>query len=327
MKKIIISAAVFLSLLSFSCEEDFNAKADFVKKYVLWCVVSADAKYDNKVQYAIVSKLYNVDGFDPYTNKTDPVLSGAEIRLYSDQNEYVMTEDTSRRRDTTRYPAQFIYYRTEPVKIRIGSILKIKATLPTGEILTSETKYPQNEGLTFSNTFYRGFSTIKRDTLDTWTVWWKSNINHLFFPKLTIQWTKEIGDSVIGSGAQLVAAKYVDNKPYYPDYTTEQKLVYDFDAIDSAMALLSKGDTAKNSYVIHRIYFELLEFDGPLSQYYGSINGYLDNYSIRLDESVYSNVGGGIGIFGSSFYISRPFIVAPGYAQKFGYISRKTLDP
>lgn len=313
---LIITAVIAFSFIS--CEEDFNPKADFKQKYVLWCVVNSDYKYESSVQYAVLAKLYDVDGFDPDVNKEDPVLTGADVRLYADDFEYLFTQDTTRRRDTTRYNTPFIYYKSSPVKLRYASILKIKAKLPTGEVLSSETRLPLNEGLEFSNDFEGGFSTIRREAEQQWTVLWTTDGNHIFFPRLKIRYTKTINDSSV-SGIQYVPLRYIDNKPYYPDYSVEQKVTFDFDAIDSAMAAISAGDPVKENYHINNFIFELIEFDSPLSHYYSSINGYLDNYSVRLDETVFSNINGGIGIFGSTHYIMRMFYISPGYAQKFGY--------
>jgi hypothetical protein len=39
--------------------------------------------------------------------------------------------------------------------------------------------------------------------------------------------------------------------------------------------------------------------NSDLAAYYSSLNGFLDEYSVRLDEQVYSNINGGIGIFGA----------------------------
>jgi hypothetical protein len=316
----IVIAAAVISFSFISCEEDFSPKADFKQKYVLWCVVNSDYKYDAAMQYAVLSKLYDVDGYDPEVNEEDPVLTGADVRLYVDDFEYEFTQDTTRRRDTTRYNTPFIYYRSDPVKLRYASILKITARLPSGEVLSSQTRLPLNEGLEFSKSFEGGFTTIKREgeIENEWTVLWVTDGNHLFFPRLKIRYTKTVGDTTL-TGIQYAPLQYVNNEPLYPDYLVEQKVSFSYNAIDSAMAMISAGDSVKKNYHIVNFVFDFLEYDSPLSHYYSSINGYLDNYSVRLDETVYSNINGGIGIFGSTYFITRTFPVSPAYARKFGY--------
>lgn len=320
MKKILIVIfAAAASLLSISCEENFNPKEEFKQKYVLWCIVNSDYRYENAPQFAVLAKTYDVDGFDPAANRVDPVLKDADVRLYADDVEYKFVQDTTNRRDTTRYDSTFIYYRSTPVKLRFGSRLYITAKLPTGEVLSAETSLPLNMGLEYSDEFVDyGVSTINRDISNEWSIWWETNGNHLFFPGLKIVYTQQVGENRI-TKSRKVPLRYINSKPYYPDYSVESEVSFSFDAIDSAMAMISAGDTAKGNYTIQSFVFELIEFDTPLSYYYSSINGYLDNYSIRLDELTYSNINGGLGVFGSTYYISRSFPVSKKYSQMFGY--------
>ena len=89
--------------------------------------------------------------------------------------------------------------------------------------------------------------------------------------------------------------------------------------IDSAMVQISEGDPDKKNYKIISIIFEMTEFDHELSNYYSSTHGYLDNFSLRLDETIYSNVNGGIGIIGSKVFTSISFTVRSDYLSLFGY--------
>jgi hypothetical protein len=320
MKNLITAAALLLSLISFSCEEDFNPKADFKQKYVLWSVINADYRYLDTRHSVILSRLYNVDGYDPSVNTIDPVITGADVRLYADDVEYLLEQDTTIRRDTSRYTTPIIYYRTiNPVKLRFASKLRVSAKLPTGEILRSETRLPVNQGLEFSDEFPGGVTTLFREMANSWTVWWSSEPNHLFFPRLTIRYTKKENDTTTVLKTLQVPLRYNGSTPHYPDYTLEQSVNFSFDAIDSAMAKISEGDSDKSKYFVQSFVFDLLEMDSPFSNYYSSINGYLDNYSVRLDEMIYSNISGGIGIFGSTFLISRVIPVSDAYAKKFGY--------
>ena len=75
----------------------------------------------------------------------------------------------------------------------------------------------------------------------------------------------------------------------------------------------------ESEITVTRIVFGLTEFDFPLSRYYASVNGSLDRYSVRTDESVYSNIDGGIGIFGSTMSSEYSFPVDKKYVESFGY--------
>jgi hypothetical protein len=94
---------------------------------------------------------------------------------------------------------------------------------------------------------------------------------------------------------------------------------YDFEAMDATMRAISEGDPGKSRYRIIGFRWQFQEFDFPLSRYYASVNGYLDAYSVRLDETVFTNITGGIGVFGSLFRYSNDYPVDPAYAGRFGY--------
>jgi hypothetical protein len=112
---------------------------------------------------------------------------------------------------------------------------------------------------------------------------------------------------------------FANGKAVYPTYTFGTSCTFDFAAIDSAMAQISAGDSQKKNYGAHSMMFDVLEYDAPLSKYYSSVNGSLDQFSIRIDQPVYSNIGGGIGIFGS--YFDNKFTIDMDYAfvTVFGY--------
>ena len=121
----------------------------------------------------------------------------------------------------------------------------------------------------------------------------------------------------------LVPSRYVSGPngrvPAYYSYLTQKFCTFDFAALDSAMAQISAGDPVKSRYSVHLLRCEVIEYDTPLSKYYSSINGSLDQFSIRVDQPVFSNVGGGIGILGSYYRNWVYFELDISYVKSFGY--------
>jgi hypothetical protein len=107
--------------------------------------------------------------------------------------------------------------------------------------------------------------------------------------------------------------------PVYPTYQWSNSASYSLSSFDSVMTQISAGDPDKLRYKIDYFTFTLEECDRHLSRYYSSVRGYLDEYSVRLDEPVFTNVTGGIGIFGSYRSTSAEYFVNLGYARLFGY--------
>jgi hypothetical protein len=85
------------------------------------------------------------------------------------------------------------------------------------------------------------------------------------------------------------------------------------------MLAVSNGDD-QSHFRFLRIDFELLIFDRFLAAYISTTNGFLDNLSIRLDEPNYSNINGGLGIFGAYIYNVLPITLSVQYLDQLGYI-------
>jgi hypothetical protein len=170
-----------------------------------------------------------------------------------------------------------------------------------------------------------GVTTIPKGFGTNWILGWEDygGGEHLFFPSLTIQYTQSM-DTLNVDKTFPVPMRYVMRDqtpvPVYPTYQTEPQCIFEFEAMDAAMRDLSAGDPVKQNYKIWGFSFSVLEYDYALSRYYSSTNGYLDQFSLRLDESIYSNISGGLGVFGSCARMTQLYRIHGLYAEKFGYL-------
>ena len=77
MKIISLIFCVLISIVIISCEKGFEPKAEFREDYFLYSVINADTNY----QTVILSKSYDVEGFNPLNNEIDPDIKDAEVTL------------------------------------------------------------------------------------------------------------------------------------------------------------------------------------------------------------------------------------------------------
>lgn len=327
MKK--ISAAVYIiftALLNLSCEENFSPKTDFKEKYFLFCIIQTDGTFKPNTQFAVINRLYDVEGLDPSANTQNTGVSGACVLLSYKGKNFAMNEATYKGEGRTGYDSSQVYYYCYNKELTPSPYeeVSVHARLPKNILLTGSTRVPEFIDLAYSYPFAHGITTLIDKFLwgKSWKITWQSNNNYLFFPRLTLSYTAEYAvDTYYAS--EEIPLKYINqNGKYsalYPGYSYERNVSYDFDAIDSVMKHISEGDSVKIRYKNFQITFTLKVFDKNLSKYYSGIHGSLDNYSIRFDESVYSNVNGGAGIVGSILNISRTFELDPYYLRSFGY--------
>ncbi len=318
---LIFVSAVLLS----SCEENFSPKTEVANRTFLFSVISADDTPYSSTQFVVINKVYDVDGFDPSTNNTDPTITNAVVTLKIYNKTYTLSLDSVAVNNA--YLTKQYFYAIN-AKVNSYDTLIVTARLADGKGLSSHTRAPKYLNFTYSYPFNHGFTTNLNQVIPVyaWTIsWTNSDRQHLLFPKMQISYLQNVnGTSVL---------KYIDvpnkyitrngkKEAYYEPYTREEFVSYDFEAVDSTMAKISEGDSDKSNYTILGLSFKLVEYDTPLSNYYSSTNGYLDSYSVRSDESIYSNISGGYGIFGSQFTNSFTKDIDPVYIRSFGYVTQ-----
>jgi hypothetical protein len=328
MKRRIIPTLVSVVLLmSGGCKDTFSPKAEVKQEYVLQCFVEGQPGRIPSTVNALLARTYDVDGFDPSVNTIDPSIAGAKLTFFVNSTSYSMQDSLRFNPDSARYGSKQRYYFSRVTAPSPADIISIVAKLPDGTTLNAQTTLPQSRAITSSIDFPQGVTTMKGipSGVKSWLIDWENadvTESHLFFPRLTILYSQTVnGGEVLGT--IIVPMKYVagpnGSEPAYPSYTTDTHCEFDLAAIDSAMAHISAGDPQKGNYGVHTAWFELIEYDLPLSKYYSSVNGSLDQFSIRVDQLVYSNIGGGIGILGSYFRDRAQFFMDLTYVKSFGY--------
>ncbi len=322
MKKTLLAALIIVSLFNLSCEENFSPKADFNNEYVLVSIINVTEKPAPVTSvYAIASRLYDIKGLDPNSERIDPTVSGVDIKITHRKKDYTMIEDPERRLIPYLSNSERVLYECNIPDLKQREGLAIEAKFQNGTVLSASTTVPSMLEFNYSYTFRRGITTHLDKFLwgKKWTIEWFKESDYLFFPKLVVNYTKQINDSTSQFFSKEVPMTYKEGKPIYPSYTRDPLVSYDYDAIDSTMAEISAGEDQKDLFTIQGFSFKVVEYDLPLSNYYSSTNGYLDNFTIRVDERVYSNINGGLGIFGTSMTTNASFPVDKYYARDFGY--------
>ncbi len=331
--KIMRTNRIFLfisaALLILGCEENFDPKIELQNTFVMTAIISSSNNplFTTSSRMIRLTRLYDLDGFDPSLNSADPAVKGAVIDFIHNNRKYETTEETIRRIDTSRYQNDETVYKTPPIDIRTNDLIKINCQAPDGTMLTGETRIPRSQTFEYSYPFNRGITTNINTFIwgDSWLISWRRSEGVLYFPKLNLIYEVKTSDSTSTTKTAEVPTGYTvsngERIAVYPEYSTAGSIEYTFEAIDSTMSQISAGDSDKSKYFIIGFVFEFVEFDRNLASYYSSTKGFLDQYSIRLDESIYSNVSGGIGIVGSYMDSRINHDVDRAYAASFGYRS------
>ncbi len=315
---------MLLLLIAAGCEQPFSPKRFMGDQYALQCFIGTQSVKSSASQAVLVGRVYDVDGLDPTINTEDPAVRGAEISLSINGTVKLLKEATRQRADTSHYGPVEHYYAASITSPAQREQLSISARMPDGHLLSAQTRVPRERSIVSNYEFPQGLTTLfsRRPDEPNWDLTWEDDKEpeegHLFIVQFRIDYTKTV-NGVDVPGSVLVPVTYAGSQPVYPSISTRTWCSTEFRCLDSAMVSISAGDTNKTAYSMHMAVLEIVELDLPLSKYYSSTRGSLDQFSIRVNQAAYTNISGGVGIFGSYFLNRQYYSLSNIYVKSFGY--------
>ncbi|MCA0387464.1 MAG: hypothetical protein LCH52_03120 [Bacteroidetes bacterium] len=325
MKKILSTLSIlFFTVMLTGCEESFSPRSEFKEGYVLYSITPGQEIGKFVVPKVILAKVYDAPGTDPLLNTEDPEIAGARVEIKFRGDTYILKDSMVARKDSSRYKGPLKFYFGKAIPLYANDTITITARLQNGKVLTSGTKVPQYLNYENSIPYPRGFTTDVDPFKygKNWTFYWTSQELNLTFPKMKIYYSRLVNNREV-PGSIEVPLRVINRNgvetPIYPVANRDEEASYELASFDWAMNKISEGVEDKSQFRALHVIFESTEYDAPLSFYYSSVNGFLDNFSLRLDEQVFTNISGGYGLFGTYFTSTYQEEFDSRYVTKFGY--------
>ncbi len=304
-KKLII---VFFILLV-SCKEDVLFVGEYQQKYALFAILKGDSDF----QIATVTKSFPVENLHD-VKEEETFVDSARVRLWLGDDVFIMKDSSVAGENNL----QKTFYYAKNVKLEAQRSAEIEAILPNGKKLRATTKVPKQ--ITFDGiNNARNLPPLLEDHL--YFGWTSEETDLIYSPRLVLTYFKKDNSGKLQKFERQLPMQLTDDSEERqifprPDFTSEIK--FNMNAINKAMREISAGDPDKSSYLIYKVELELVVFDRNLSAYYAASH-FSDEFSIRLDEIDFSNVEGGLGIFGSYMLYNWPVTINVNYIKSFGY--------
>lgn len=288
---------VFLiaAVLFYSCDQDFNPYGEYHEKYVFTCILKSDKNF----QTAYISHSYRPEGVDPYTNTTDPAVDKSDVRVWYNNSVYVFRDTLIERTDTSRYKDKVHIYYNNQFAIQSNETIELEVILPGGKRLRSSSVTP-NE-IYFEDESETVIPPVGKNVI---LLAWRRLIEDNFYSaRLTIKYLQNIDGEVIPK-TKVVPLSYVmssgEEVPFFPYPSSVPYANYELDAVTHALEEISEGDPNKQNYSVYsKISFDVTTYDLPASRYVSSVSGSVDDLTVSESVSDYTNIDGGLGIFGS----------------------------
>ncbi len=329
MKKAPWVVLVILCLFLESCNSDFNINAAHQDVYVLNCIL----RNDTSIQYATISKNYfTQNGAAPPSNTIEPNIKGAKMQIFNNDSVFVMRDTTVEVTESGNSVQVECYY-VRNLVLKPGGVIGVEAELPDGRILSSSNQIPvcyaDPSFLTFPQSYYNLEQKKMYVKFPTY-VWnfgrdneWITNM--LSLPQFEIEYAKyERGTYAIKrtivpltygfftDTSNILLSQDLDFSFNYNAFTT-------LHAVDRKMQEISGSDPLKNNYIITRVIFTITGMDPELTRYYSAYEVFSNSAMVKLRPTDYSNIQGGIGIFGVYYEYSYSLVVDRDYVNSFGY--------
>ncbi len=315
MKKIIL-LSITLLFLFISCDKDFSPYGEFRDKYIFTSIIRSDTT----LQIATVFKNYRPEGYDPYIYTEDSAIKNADIRVLYDDSVFVFKDSSIYRTDTSRYNFPFSFYYNNNFKVSPNKPVELEVLLPDGKRLRSSTVTP-------GEIRFKDISEVIIPPVGSNFIqfFWNGLGDGIYYqPYLAVKYKVNANGNIIEKEKQIPLGYVEQNgelKPIYPLASSSTVISYQLEAVDQILESISEGDPNKNNYSIYQsAKFSLVAYDLPLSRYVSSTSQSLDDLTVTIDVTDYTNIEGGLGIFGS--YTKKQYTRIKFFEQyitSFGY--------
>lgn len=297
-----------LAMLFFaSCNQPFDPRAPFQQQMVVFSIFSTD----RNVQFVRVERNYMPADFDPLAYNLDNSVENALVTIKDGADIYRFRDTTLPRSDTSRFKFPLHAYACTPFSVQFGKSYEVTVQSPQLGAASASVTVPA-----------RGLPTMAlvtpsilddpsghRDDADIIFNAVLSNSAKGFVGQLYVdydvlkgtEWSEERVEVPLAfAGPELRDLRLAR----YPELTARTPIsrvavAYKNDLYRAVLRSVSSERYRPNKLIFNRIVYQFLQADKNLFNYYSIAHSYRDAQSMRLDEPMYSNVSGGVGLVGA----------------------------
>lgn len=328
MARLLGGSIVFLFFVV-GCEDTFDPKGHYDEKMAVYSVLSTKSD----TQYVRVYTTYTTNGYDPLENTTDTAIRNAIVTIQESNaagqftfgtSSFRFRDTTLQREDSSRYSPAVRAYVYFPMKIKQGRSYLLSVFSQKYGQATSTIAMP-SQGSINASSFdivdpWRSDEGLLRLSIGL------SSATRGYQVKFFIDYDVFIRD--VGWKAQQVeipqtilsGTDLMDMKAIYPQLIKRTSIGSGVNTVASYPFSVYK----KIIYFLRQTYHPddirfkqavllLIQTESELYNYVSVVNGFFDPKSIRLDQPEYTNIKGGVGLFGGFVEDSTKFVLPSSF--------------
>ena len=287
---------------------------------------------ESATQYVRVYTSYNPPENDPNKNQDEQSVTDATVTVSSDSGSYEFQKIVLQRPDTSRYTTSIVAYACYPFRPARGTTYRLTVLSPSLGSATVVTTVAGTVYISPINFFMLADPyTVYLDTTGTRDQTYGMDIYFggeagAFIGRIDVDYLVPAGDGMRPKRRQIPTVAEFFNLRWRLTYAGPRRVPLSYRAsrgftywgwYDLLEKIIGVEDGYQSRFV--QVVFRVIHFDMPLYYAYGIAHNFLDNNSIRLDEPNYTNISGGLGVFGSvavdSVVRALPYDIYHGRSQ------------
>lgn len=312
-------------LLLAGCDSSFDPRGPFLDRLVVYGVLTPI----NQEHYVRLLSTYDPPTLNPLDNTSSNQVSNAVVSLAFDTTAVALRDTVVPRDDPGRYTDSIKAFVASPLSIIRGKTYSLTVNSPFYGILTATTRVP-GAGLMEIDIESRYSLTtpgLARSDIAIFVTPSQSTEGHAV--RIFVEYELPVANPgvIVTQEIPLDITNYQNCTTFDSEYpiVRRRELVggrelWRFRLEHYRRALIRILKSHEGVVVdFKRVYVELVQTDEHLYKYYSLVNGFQDQFTIRVDQPNYTNVTGGLGLFGS--FVSDTTVISATLAPDFPSLS------
>lgn len=306
------SSILLTALLVQACEVPFSPKGEFRNAIAVYGILSD--RSDSL--YVRVYRTYDPAAYDPLEHVTEEPIRNAVVEISDGSSNSVLNELTVVRYDTTRYTDSVLVYAAASIPIRKAATYSLTVQ-PAGEPSVSAVATTPARGIIevvnpsiLVNPSSSSSPVQIRAVVSSGARGFRVRGFIRFEVFDQAQWNphvRELPREIQQPNTPSERWAYHNLSRRTSDGGESQEVVSFFnDAYQRGLSAMRQEFAGKTIRWVDAV-FVLAQVDLHLYNYYNIANAFRDPYSTRVDQPDYTNIQGGVGVFGSIVHDSTIF--------------------
>lgn len=285
------------------CEDSFDPKGAYTEQLAVYSILASRSD----TQYVRVYKTYNPSGFNPLENTSDTPVRSARVVITEGSTEYQLRDTTIQRVDKTRYTDNLHAYIGYPFAVQRGSVYALTVRSDRGNV-NATVSVPGPGRIDANNAFVMAEPERFRDDISV-TIR-LSSVTRGYVVRIYLDFEYLDNGSWIPRRAEVPVSASTGSDGtlifVYPRLTqrrmdlivSAQQVEFSLAAYQALLTQLAE-QYGQQGFRVVAATFILTQVENNLYKYYNIVNGFQDEYSIRTDLPDFTNIRGGVGLFGA----------------------------